>query len=396
MQTLIVIDCQPKAAHAHSSPNRIRFWHQRGVELCPCRAFLIGDRFCALAARFVAKFMSCCQPECRCRYCWYSIRRCVLQLLAGAVEISWPYLHLISVYYLCPFEFPAPAGQAYPVLHKKLFQFLFHGPGAISLPKRRGDTEPVVCRVIAFCVGEFKWKWIQYCIFTPKCFQKQIFHLHFLNGAIRITYPTGPKHWFCSCASNGPPSGRPSWQDWVKGSLRRDVPSSPLRDGHWQYLSMQRLFGFWMPFVGQRTTFRTLFHYLFLLKLINNVQEIKGKSIWVVKGFSLAPGQSRASDLFLIKRTRLYPWFPHLKISPPGPDVPGVFDIFSILCIQRRAKFIYCHRNYGVSYPQWRMIYILMAVASFFPQRPFCQIRHDFLMYSSDTDSIRCDSFLSF
>lgn len=68
---------------------------------------------------------------------------------------------------------------------------------------RVGELGSQERRVIAFCVAEFKWKWIQYCIFTPKCFQKQIFHLHFLNGAIRITCPTGPKHWFCSCAMKG-------------------------------------------------------------------------------------------------------------------------------------------------------------------------------------------------
>lgn len=57
----------------------------------------------------------------------------------------------------------------------------------------------VGCRVIAFCAA-VEFKWIQYCIFTLKCAQKQIFHLHFLNGEIRITYPTGTKHWFCFCA----------------------------------------------------------------------------------------------------------------------------------------------------------------------------------------------------
>lgn len=41
--------------------------------------------------------------------------------------------------------------------------------------------------VIAFCVT-VEFKWIQYCIFTLKCAQKQIFHLHFLNDEIRITY----------------------------------------------------------------------------------------------------------------------------------------------------------------------------------------------------------------
>lgn len=57
----------------------------------------------------------------------------------------------------------------------------------------------VGCRVIAFCAA-VEFKWIQYCIFMLKCAQKQIFHLHFLNGEIRITYPTGTKHWFCFCA----------------------------------------------------------------------------------------------------------------------------------------------------------------------------------------------------
>lgn len=157
--------------------------------------------------------------------------------------------------------------------------------------QREGDTEPVVCRVIAFCVGEFKWKWIQYCIFTPKCFQKQIFHLHFLNGAIRITYPTGPKHWFCSCASSGRDGSspiRPPHSDRTESKDPSGAPSlrRPSVTDTGNTVSMQRLFGFWMPFVGQRTTFRTLFYYLFLLKLINNVREIKGKSIWMVKGFS--------------------------------------------------------------------------------------------------------------
>jgi len=58
MQTLIVIDCQPKAAHAHSP--RVPLTILAGIgwragDLCPFRAFLIGDRFCALAARFVGK-----------------------------------------------------------------------------------------------------------------------------------------------------------------------------------------------------------------------------------------------------------------------------------------------------------------------------------------------------
>lgn len=99
-------------------------------------------------------------------------------------------------------------------LHKKLSQFLwsfyffyfFLQCIPTSHKRERGvwagagtGLVLVGCRVIAFCAA-VEFKWIQYCIFTLKCAQKQIFHLHFLNGEIRITYPTGTKHWFCFCA----------------------------------------------------------------------------------------------------------------------------------------------------------------------------------------------------
>lgn len=147
----------------------------------------------------------------------------------------------------------------------------------------------VGCRVIAFCAA-VEFKWIQYCIFTLKCAQKQIFHLHFLNGEIRITYPTGTKHWFwfCFCAvphaacSRGKGSRRHRWSEvsacfWstrlsVKGSdesLPAAAPlllstctisshtSLPLLSVSFNTFSERTPLTFSMPFVGQRIRFRT-------------------------------------------------------------------------------------------------------------------------------------------
>lgn len=145
----------------------------------------------------------------------------------------------------------------------------------------------VGCRVIAFCAA-VEFKWIQYCIFTLKCAQKQIFHLHFLNGEIRITYPTGTKHWFCFCAvphvacSRGkggvagdtgevkyPPAfgqhGCPS-KDPTSPCLllllccSLPVPSPPpppLLSVSFNTFSERTPLTFCMPFVGQRIRFRT-------------------------------------------------------------------------------------------------------------------------------------------
>jgi len=60
---------------------------------------------------------------------------------------------------------------------------------------KRSRSRNLSCNCFLHCrrrpSDAVEFKWIQYCIFTLKCFQKQIFHLHFLNGKIRITYPTG-------------------------------------------------------------------------------------------------------------------------------------------------------------------------------------------------------------
>lgn len=136
---------------------------------------------------------------------------------------------------------------------------------------RVGELGSQERRVIAFCVAEFKWKWIQYCIFTPKCFQKQIFHLHFLNGAIRITCPTGPKHWFCSCAMKGesriPNPSHSPFRPPVAQRTRQPfhLPKKKKKEKMTDTGNTvpQRYSVFWMPFVGQRTRFRTLFQCLF-------------------------------------------------------------------------------------------------------------------------------------
>lgn len=144
--------------------------------------------------------------------------------------------------------------------------------------------------------NEFKWKWIQYCIFTPKCFQKQIFHLHFLNGAIRITCPTGPKHWFCSCAMKGEsriprPSHPPLFgHQWLKGPDNRfTYPKKKKRknDGHWQY-SAAKVLRILNALCGTKDSLSHTFSVPFLGKLINNVREIKGKSISMLRGIQRA------------------------------------------------------------------------------------------------------------
>lgn len=152
-------------------------------------------------------------------------------------------------------------------------------------------------RVIAFCVAEFKWKWIQYCIFTPKCFQKQIFHLHFLNGAIRITCPTGPKHWFCSCAMKGesriprpshspfrPPVAQRTRQPF---HLPKKKKKKRKNDGHWQYIAAKVL-RILNALCGTKDSLSHTFSVPFLGKLINNVREIKGKSISMLRGIQRA------------------------------------------------------------------------------------------------------------
>lgn len=195
-----------------------------------------------------AKFMSCCQPECRRLFSQsrallaiFTFNFCLLFMPLWALALSFPQRR-ISLFYI-----------------KNCFSFYIM---ALWLENRGGKSQGR--RVIAFYVGEFKWKWIQYCIFTPKCFQKQIFHLHFLNGAIRITCPTGPKHWFCSCALNGvssPPIGLKGFPPPSVGN-KKYKKKNWNTDGHCQYTLLQRLFVFWMPFEGQRTRFRTLFHRL--------------------------------------------------------------------------------------------------------------------------------------